>query len=73
MRAIFRKLYTNFKINEQNRLIIHKPYKTNIDNKESILYNITYEDEKENKLNILHWNNKNCGRDIMNDLINRNN
>lgn len=54
---VFRNLSANFKINEQSRLIIYNPYKTNIDNKDNILYNMPYEDEKENILNNFHWNN----------------
>ena len=71
-RRAFRKLCSNFKI-ENNRLMKHNPYKSNIDKNEDLWYNIPLEEEKINIIDNFHWNNNHCGRDALLDFIKRNN
>ena len=59
----FRKICNNYKIKDQKR----KSNKNDIDG----WFKIPYENEKENILNKIHWNNNHCGRDAMIDFIKR--
>ena len=70
-RTAFRKICNNYKINDQKRLLINNPYKSNKNDIDG-WFKIPYENEKENILNKIHWNNNHCGRDAMIDFIKRN-
>ena len=64
-RKKFRELITNFKINEQNRLVIKNPYKEDLNNNEELWYKIPFNKEKEIIVTNYHTNNNHCGRDAI--------
>ena len=68
-RKNFRDLISNFKINEQNRLIIKNPYKEDKDEKEDQWYKIPFMKEKEIIVINFHNNFNHCGRDAIVTLI----
>lgn len=64
-RKKFRELISNFKLNDQNRLIIKNPYKEDINNIEEQWYKIPFNKEKEIIVTNYHSNNNHCGRDAI--------
>ena len=69
-RAEFRKLCAKFKLDEQNRLLINNPYKS--DNNDNNWYYIPKNNEKDSLLDEYHWKYNHCERDAMIDLLKRN-
>ena len=72
-RALFRKLCENFKLNDEKRLLINNPYKSDINNNDNKWYYIPLINEKDSLLDEYHWKNNHCGRDAMIDLLRSNN
>ena len=72
-RAKFRLLCENFQLNDEKRLLIKNPYKSDINNNDNKWYYIPLTNEKESLLEEYHWKYNHCGRDAMIDLLKSNN